>query len=74
MNTIAARITLPLYAPASPRLDVMTISATLPVRVSGVTFRRSGCSMSPTLAASSRTSSRTFSVYALVPTARFSDF
>src|SRR5688500_9043515 len=74
MNCIAVRRTDPLYAPANPRLDVMTMSAILFVRFSSVTLRSSGCSTLPALDASSRTISRTFIVYALVPTARFSDF
>src|SRR5829696_10765 len=52
----------------------MTTRAMRLVRVSSVGLRSSGCSTFSTLAASSRTSSRTFSVYGLVPTARFSDF
>src|SRR5688500_2580495 len=74
MYCIAVRRTDPLYAPANPRLDVMTMSPILFVRFSSVTLRSSGCSTLPALLASSRTISRTFIVYALVPTARFSDF
>src|SRR5688500_4582281 len=74
MYCIAVRRTDPLYAPASPRLDVMTMSAIRFVRFSSVTLRSSGCSTLPALDANSRTISRTFIVYALVPTARLSDF
>jgi len=59
--------------PASPRLLVMTSRATVPPSLAA--GRRSrGCEISPMLPASSATSSRTFLEYALVPTARFSDF
>src|SRR5262249_32257520 len=44
------------------------------VRVSSFGLRSSGCSTLPTLEANSRTSSRTFMVNGLVPTARLSDF
>ena len=74
MKAFARRSTDPLYAPASPRLLVMTSTATLPVRSPSPGRRSSGCSTFPTLAASSFTSSRTFCVYGLVPTARLRDF